>query len=1594
MNNIRSNLILINEFNFDINVHSKKSFNDFYEYLNNYQPEMFKRIEKCFKKFDDDIIIDKLELNLSNFNLSNFFFLFESELLSQLKKVKTINTDTINSLDFFLSNGYFPWWAEKKKIPITHSFKFEDSEYKSHLRFINQFSSEDFNQYLKFIFGQSKYLIFNDLYYLFNSVLGKYYFNTRFNYTKKFFFNDFYYTFSKKINKKEIIEFIEQFSTKYNIPSNEIILYFIIQLNSDSNINKIHSRIFLNNILKSFKDNDSAILKFTFNNQSKILVYQKFFNDNFMVNIKTYDSFKYIYNKEYISDIFKSKIDLTNHSLYQLSDYTTTENFLIHFLDNRYSHEEISIIFLFKEILKKSNLIGFFDKLSMSSNISNFHIVSFFKHIINFKTNVKIDFLIESFLKKIAVIYKVDFHYFLLDFKLSLNLNEIDNVLKKVLLKIFNRNLFYKHFNILKRNNLLAAKDSLTETEIDDIKEGYVSNEVYKVEKFGNSFILIDPAGVIVGTLDVNTSLRKTAFNQGMAVQAHIGKNGKKSYRKVDMNIYNSLVIINNQKSGVQSQEKGDYITIEDSKYRTVISNSKQNEFRNLLFEIFNLFKSNSKFKEFFRSKNDLLIFIDNQISFSKNIIDYSFFLNTINVFSSIISVPNSIIFINYLKYIPKKTSFSDYELNIIEKTTYELLINNSQISPVIQDQLIFNNSIDFVISLISKKSFIEVNKYEKLFYIPYLTDHISEKTMYYVIAKITQGNKTNYSEIYNELVKSLRFQKLKEYESRIKFFTIKILIERKNNLSKSLFIKSLFKSFVISDKISSFTFSKTHSINDITKYLNNIDSKAFNQTSNEKIFKTDQSVKNIFNIVKSLNFLTKNSFNSNNFEFLLNIKNEIKKNNNELLFFEYDFHNNITEILSDKESLIKFLELNFYDQELFFSFVELSLIDEFNVQINDILTKDDKKFSIYEYLFIAIFERFNIANLDRNAYQVLLRSYLLKTIIADKYYKFTYSDFFIGFFYYLFNSSKLNLKNLSKVKSINDINFLQSKKNVQKVKSLDNNSSLKSRKSISKVDYSQVLNFFKSKKNISKKEKSLIFQELLYSLNLFLDYNNLSGITKTQKEKIYYRDLSFYLISKKDKPFWNRTSEFNVADALTIFDKLILSGEGFDFDYIFFDKKLLYNIMIHSRAKDFFYQRTIMNLILISIKNTKTYNFKKFFKKLEKIKDFYKFFETLTNLVNEESSKFEIINKIDKYYIISYYIEFGSIESINVYKDKKELYIDFMSLYKKDSVKVKKLIYNSANNKDNIQRLVSIFPKNDKRKYLDIIHPKLNNQVKFLFDLLNKVFSESFLKKLKLYEKDYLFVYISYLWSKSNFIIYDIEKIIIDLINNIIYKSEIREKDFYKRIISKSNNINKNEKLFLDKISIKKELIYKPKLKIQQDKPKVKPNDNFESIIINNAGLILLWPYMYTLCDKLGFLENKTFINDLYRQKAILLTQYIVSGSLEFKEDELILNKIFFGVELDFLIDCSIELLDHELDMCESLLKSVISYWKKMENTTVDTFRNSFLMREGALIKDDKNYVLHVNKNPYDVLLKTLPWSIANVQTIFMKFKIIVNWN
>ena len=49
------------------------------------------------------------------------------------------------------------------------------------------------------------------------------------------------------------------------------------------------------------------------------------------------------------------------------------------------------------------------------------------------------------------------------------------------------------------------------------------------------------------------------AYNDG-SIPSYINKNGKKMYKKVDMDVYNELVIpMNTDNGGVQFEDKGDH---------------------------------------------------------------------------------------------------------------------------------------------------------------------------------------------------------------------------------------------------------------------------------------------------------------------------------------------------------------------------------------------------------------------------------------------------------------------------------------------------------------------------------------------------------------------------------------------------------------------------------------------------------------------------------------------------------------------------------------------------------------------------------------------------------------------------------------------------------------------------------------------------------------------------------------------------------------------------------------------------------------------------------------------------------------------------
>jgi nitric oxide reductase NorQ protein len=76
-----------------------------------------------------------------------------------------------------------------------------------------------------------------------------------------------------------------------------------------------------------------------------------------------------------------------------------------------------------------------------------------------------------------------------------------------------------------------------------EVLVGY-TNEIYKVENVGSRFNLVNTAGEVEADSTIVTSfLRKKANKNGSAIRAHINKNGQKSFRMVDMNQYNEMLV-------------------------------------------------------------------------------------------------------------------------------------------------------------------------------------------------------------------------------------------------------------------------------------------------------------------------------------------------------------------------------------------------------------------------------------------------------------------------------------------------------------------------------------------------------------------------------------------------------------------------------------------------------------------------------------------------------------------------------------------------------------------------------------------------------------------------------------------------------------------------------------------------------------------------------------------------------------------------------------------------------------------------------------------------------------------------------------------
>jgi hypothetical protein len=198
---------------------------------------------------------------------------------------------------------------------------------------------------------------------------------------------------------------------------------------------------------------------------------------------------------------------------------------------------------------------------------------------------------------------------------------------------------------------------------------------------------------------------------------------------------------------------------------------------------------------------------------------------------------------------------------------------------------------------------------------------------------------------------------------------------------------------------------------------------------------------------------------------------------------------------------------------------------------------------------------------------------------------------------------------------------------------------------------------------------------------------------------------------------------------------------------------------------------------------------------------------------------------------------------------------------------------------------------------------------------------------------------------------------------------------------------VQNGENVFVDAISLEqseKLSEQKPQLERQQLTQKQ------DGIYIGNAGLVLLAPFISRFFENLGIVENNIFNS---KDLALAMLQWLVTGNELHAEFDLVLPKIFCGMEPGEPVIIIPHLPEGFKNEGEILLQSVIEYWSILKNTSVAGLRDSFLQREGKISFQKNEWLLQVEQKSYDMLLQHLPWNISMIRLSWMPYLLRTEW-
>lgn len=163
------------------------------------------------------------------------------------------------------------------------------------------------------------------------------------------------------------------------------------------------------------------------------------------------------------------------------------------------------------------------------------------------------------------------------------------------------------------------------------------------------------------------------------------------------------------------------------------------------------------------------------------------------------------------------------------------------------------------------------------------------------------------------------------------------------------------------------------------------------------------------------------------------------------------------------------------------------------------------------------------------------------------------------------------------------------------------------------------------------------------------------------------------------------------------------------------------------------------------------------------------------------------------------------------------------------------------------------------------------------------------------------------------------------------------------------------------------------------------------DGLLVDNAGLILLHPFLQYFFQELGLLEGEQLQQS--KDIAVHLLHYLATGKEQAADFELVFEKYLCGLKPSQVTYRYTRLTDKMKTEAETLLSSVIKHWPVLKNTSASGLQEGFLQRKGKLIMKEDSHKLIMERSTLDILLGQLPWNISLVKLPWIRQMIHVEW-